>query len=211
HRGCTPLHGITVEDWLVIPQQQLLGVVRGAVYADRTGELEEVRGLLRWYPHDVWLWMLACQWQRIAQEEAFVGRTAEVGDDLGSRIIAARLARDLMRLSLLMARRYQPYSKWLGSEFSRLDDSDGLGPMQLAALSASDSPSREAALAGCYERMAIRHNRLGITEEVDAGIRSYHGRPFPVLMAGRFVEVCLRAVGDERLRGLPLVGSVDQL
>ena len=49
---------------------------------------------LAWYPDDVWLWLLACQWRRIDQEEPFVGRTAEVGDELGSRVIAARLVRD---------------------------------------------------------------------------------------------------------------------
>ena len=35
---------------------------------------------------------------RLDQEEPFVGRTAEVGDDLGSRVLAARLARDVMQL-----------------------------------------------------------------------------------------------------------------
>jgi hypothetical protein len=208
--GCDPRRGLAVEDWLGIPQQLLLGVVRGAVYADVAGELERTRGQLRWYPHDVWLWMLACQWQRIAQEEPFVGRTAEVGDELGSRIIAARLVRDLMRLCLLMARRYQPYAKWLGSEFSRLDDPDRLGEMLLAALSAGDHQAREAALVACYERAALRHNRLGITDEVDARSRTFHERPFRVLMAERFVAACLEAVKDQRVRALPLVGSVDQ-
>lgn len=208
--GVDPRLGMAVEDWLVIPQQQILGVIRGAVYADPAGELGEIRRLLRWYPRDVWLRMLAYQWQRIAQEESFVGRTAEVGDELGSRVVAARLVLDLVRLCLLVGRRYQPYSKWLGSEFSRMDDPDGLGEMLLVALSTDDHQSREAALASCYERVAVRHNRLGITEEVEAVVRSYHGRPFQVLMAGRFVEACLQAVEDEHLRGLPLAGSVDQ-
>lgn len=35
----------------------------------------------------------------------------------GSAVITARLARDLMRLCLLMDRRYPPYSKWLGTAF----------------------------------------------------------------------------------------------
>jgi hypothetical protein len=208
--GCDPRAGLAIDDWLGIPQQLLLGVVRGAVYADATGELERTRDQLRWYPRDVWLWLLACQWQRIAQEEAFVGRTAEVGDEIGSRIIAARLVRDVMRLCLLMARLYQPYAKWLGSEFSSLDDPDRLGHMLLAALSADDHEAREAALVACYERAAVRHNRLGITREMDTRSRTFHDRPFRVLMAERFVAACLEAVSDERVRALPLVGSVDQ-
>jgi len=154
--------------------------------------------------------MLACQWRRIAQEEAFVGRTAEVGDELGSRLVAARLARDVVRLALLQARRYQPYTKWLGTELARLDDPDGLSVALLAALAAADSASREAALAAAVERLAERHNRLGVTRHVDPSTRPFHGRPFRVLMADRFVEACLEAIGDERLRARPLTGSVDQ-
>ena len=36
---------------------------------------------------------LAGQWRRIAQEEHFPGRADEVGDDLGRRVLVARLAR----------------------------------------------------------------------------------------------------------------------
>ena len=53
----------------------------------------------------VWRHLLACQWQRISQEETFVGSCAEVGADIGSAIVAARLVWDLMRLCLLLERR----------------------------------------------------------------------------------------------------------
>ena len=56
-----------------------------------------------------------------------MGRTAEVGDDLGSALIATRLARDLMRVCFLFARTYWPYAKWFGTAFARLPASDDLG------------------------------------------------------------------------------------
>jgi Domain of unknown function (DUF4037) len=71
-------------------------------FHDPAGELETVRAALAWYPDDLWLWLLACQWRRLDQEEPFTGRTAEVGDEIGSRTIAARLGRDLVRLCLLL-------------------------------------------------------------------------------------------------------------
>jgi hypothetical protein len=88
----------------------------------------------------VWRWLLASQWRRIAQEEAFVGRAAEVGDDLGSRVVTARLVRDLMRLCLLLERAYAPYSKWLGSAFARLDAAGEVGPWLAIALAATTDP-----------------------------------------------------------------------
>ena len=96
--------GISTSDWLVTPQQRLLGVVEGRVLADPYGELAAVRGALSWYPDPLWRWLIACQWHRIAQEEAFVARTAEVGDSVGSAVTAARLVRDVMRLALWLDR-----------------------------------------------------------------------------------------------------------
>ena len=71
-------------DWLSIPSQVLRSLVAGAVYYDGLGELTTLRQALAWYPHDVWLYLLACGWQRIGQEEPFVGRAGAVGDELGS-------------------------------------------------------------------------------------------------------------------------------
>lgn len=210
HLGRDPREGMTAFDWLVVPQQLLLGVVRGAVYADDLGTLEPVRSMLRWYPRDVWLWMMASQWRRIAQEEAFVGRTAEVGDDLGSRLVAARLVRELMRLCFLLACQYWPYTKWFGTAFAQLDDPDGLGEALGQVLAASDHPARGAALATSYELVAARHNARRTTSHVDTRVRGFHDRGFVVLMADRFADACLSAVADERLRVIPLVGSVDQ-
>ena len=142
HLGFDPQVDITVQNWLTTPQQLLLEVTAGAVFHDPNGDLKRVRSKLEWYPNDIWLWLLACQWRRIAQEEAFVGRTAEVGDELGSRILTVRLVRDLMRLCFLIERRYTPYSKWLGSAFRNLRIAPGLVPYLDAALKATDYPAR---------------------------------------------------------------------
>jgi hypothetical protein len=118
--GFDPRGGIGPHDWLGVSWQRLGEATAGAVFHDGLGELEPIRSALRWYPEDLWRYVLACQWQRIGQEEAFVGRCAEVGDALGSAVVTARLVRDVMHLWLLMARRYPPYSKWLGTAFARL-------------------------------------------------------------------------------------------
>ena len=104
----------TTLDWLLTPQQRLLEVVSGAVFHDDGGRLGALRETIAWYPQDVWLWLLAAQWRRIAQDEAFPGRTAERGDEFGSRLVTARLVLDLARLCFLQERRYATYAKWFG-------------------------------------------------------------------------------------------------
>ena len=110
-----PLGDIRAVDWVSVPENHLWMLTAGRVFHDGLGQLGPIQATLRYYPHDVWLYLLAAQWRRIAQEEAFMGRCGQVGDDLGSRLIAARLVHDLIRLCFLMERRYAPYIKWLGS------------------------------------------------------------------------------------------------
>lgn len=116
-----------------------------------------------------------------------------------------------MRLCLLLDRRYAPYSKWLGSAFGRLEIAATLGPSLEAALVATTFPQREAALVEAFEIVARRHNAAGVTRTVPPDVSLFHGRPFRVLASGRFVDACLERTQDPWLRGLPLIGAVDQV
>jgi hypothetical protein len=208
--GCNPLDALSVAEWLTIPQQRLLGATRGAVYHDGIGELTTARERLQYFPPDVRIWMLACQWRRIGQEEPLVGRAAEVGDEAGSRLVAARIVRDLMRLHFLLAGEYWPYAKWFGSAYRALAHSHDVRPALEAVLGAPDHPRREDALVAAYEAIARLHNATGLTGPIDPAVSLFYNRPFRVLKSDRFVDACLREVHDPQLRSFPLVGSIDQ-
>jgi hypothetical protein len=208
--GVDASHGLGWLDWLAIPTQRLAEVTAGEVFHDGLGELGQVRTRLSWYPDDVWRYVLACQWRRIAQEQAFPGRCAEAGDELGSAMVAARLARDLMRLWLLMHRRYPPYTKWLGSAFSQAPGAAAIGPSLTAALAATAYPDRERHLCHAYEAAAALHNQLELTEALDTNTRPYYDRPYQVPDAGRFTAALLETIGDPQIRQLPPVGAIDQ-
>ncbi|MEU7941032.1 DUF4037 domain-containing protein [Microbispora bryophytorum] len=210
HLGFDPTAGVGLSDWLATPTQTLAEITAGEVFHDGLGLLLPVRRRLAWYPGDVWRYVLACQWRRICQEEAFVGRAGEAGDELGSAVTCARLVRDLIRLALLMHRRYPPYGKWLGSAFAALPCGPALAPVLRAALSATGWRERERHLATAYEALAALHNDLGLTAPVDPRTRSYHSRPFRVLHAERFTEALLETIADPEVRRLPLTGAVDQ-
>ncbi len=203
--------GMSLLDWLLTPQQRLLGVVAGAVYADDSGSLGRLRQVLAWYPDQVWRWLVACQWHRLAQEEAFVARSAEVGDEAGSAVTAGRLVRDMMRLALLLDRRYAPYQKWLGTAFARGGHPDDLPAHLAGAVHAPNIAARESALTSAYAALARRHNDAGLTGALDPAPRMYHDRPAQVLMADRFTDACLATIGDPVLRALPLIGAIDQV
>ena len=209
--GFDARRGVTLLDWLSTPSQLLLSVTAGAVYHDDPGELSAARAAVSWYPHDVWLYLLAAQWARIGQEEAFVGRAAEVGDELGSRLLAGRLVRDVMRLCFLIERRYAPYGKWLCTGFETLACGPMLAPRLRDILASTDGADRQRRLNLVYEDVARRFNALGVVDAVEPTVHAYHSRPYDVIGAGRFVAALRAAIGDPDVRRLTLdAGSVDQ-
>jgi len=209
-----PRQPLDCADWLLMSQQKLLEITSGEVFHDGLGELVPLREKLAWYPRDVWLFMIAAGWYRIAQEEHFTSRCGEEGDDLGSRLVCGRLVRDLMRLCLLMDRRYAPYSKWLGTAFSRLACATSLSPHLRAAMSASSWQDREDHLCAAYETVARMYNALGVTETLDPSMMQFHQRPYRVLGAGRFAKAASDAIADDELKGIYVaangIGGVDQ-
>lgn len=202
---------LTSIDWLVLPQTRLLGITAGAVFVDATGELTALRDRLRTFPTSVWWWVIACQWQRLSQEEPFVQRSAEVGDELGSATITARQVRDCMRLALMIEHQYAPFSKWLGTAFATIHDPDGLGSALMEALTALTTDERERSLGRAYVLLGRRFNTLAPDLEVDVTVRSFFDRPAQVIGAERFAAAALARVHDDQLLRLPLIGAVDQL
>jgi hypothetical protein len=198
-------------DWLTMPEQYLRSLTAGRVYHDGLGQLEPIRARLRYYPHDVWLYLLANQWTRIGQEEAFMGRCGQTGDDLGSHLVASRLVRDLMRLCFLMERQYAPYIKWFGTAFQQLDCAERMTPILTSVLSAGTWQEREQYLSAAYERAAQMHNDLDITPPLPTAVSPFHERPFLVLHADRFAEALGAEIASEEVRALPVhLGGIDQ-
>jgi Domain of unknown function (DUF4037) len=198
--GFDPLDGVELADWLVTPSQRLLSVTAGEVFADPIGHLTDARKALAWYPHDLWLLVMAGQWRRISQLEHFMGRTGLRGDELGSRIITARLVEDVMRLGFLQERRYAPYPKWFGTAYAQLGR-----PEQSALEAAIAAPSwnaREGALSDAYGHIARAHNELGVTEPLDPEVRPFWGRPFLVPDSDRFVNALRAAITDPEVRAI---------
>jgi len=175
--GLDPGKDIRPADWLTFPEHRLLTCTTGRVFHDGLGELGRVRERIRYYPREIWLYLLASQWQKVSQEEAFMGRCGEVGDELGSRLIAARLVQHLMRLCFLMERKYAPYAKWFGTAFSRLDCAQELAPFLDGVLASNSWREREAHLSEAYRVVADKHNALGITRPLESRVSRYHGRP----------------------------------
>ncbi|NIZ91875.1 DUF4037 domain-containing protein [Kineococcus rubinsiae] len=196
-------------DWLSLTGQAVLEVTAGPVLTDTAGELTRLRERLTWYPDEVWRHVVACDWVRLQQELPFVGRTAERGDDLGSRLITARLARVAVHLGFLLERTWPPYAKWTGTLFDRLPRAGAVGPLLSAAVRAERWPEREAALVAALEDLLGVQRAAGLPAP-ERATEPFHDRPYRGVADD--VVARLRAdLRDPQLRALPPgVGSLEQ-
>jgi hypothetical protein len=202
HLGFDPGAALGTADWLLTPTQILASLTRGAVFHDPDGHLASYREKLAWYPDDVWRYALAAGWLRVGQEEAFVGRTGATGDDLGSRILTARLVRELMRLAFLVERRWAPYGKWFGRAFGELAVAADLKPRLEGALAAPNWRERERLITEAASGLAERTNALLLGDPVDPAPRQFYERDIRVIGADRFTVALAREITDPLLHGL---------
>lgn len=210
--GLDPRNRMTPFDWLVLPQQRLLAWTEGRVFHDPEGELSSLRELLSWYPKDVWRYLLASQWFHIGEKEPLMGRANEVGDEIGTMILASNLAEDLVGLALLQERRYKPYKKWLGSSFRRTSDYCLIGPMIQRLLAPASFEDREKGISDALEALAVKQNDLGLCSPLEPKVRAFHSRPYMVLHAHRFAEALHNSIENSEIRAWPIgVGNVDQI
>lgn len=201
-------------DWLTFPERKLRSITGSEnVFHDEIG-MRDTLARFRYYPHDVWLYLLASGWNRIGQEEHLMGRAGLAGDEIGSALIAARLVRDIMRLCFLMERTYAPYAKWFGRAFEDLRCSGSLTPHLKAVLASTTWPERERHLIPAYEVIAEMHNDLGISQLLPAKCENFFGRPFKVIeLTGGFAKTIAGRITDPAVKKIAergLIGSIDQ-
>ena len=207
--GVDPTAGLSVLDWLSVTGQSVLEVTAGPVFTDRTRTLAPVRTLLSWYPPDVERYVLAAGWQRLCQLLPMVGRTAEKGDELGSRLLSAGLAEDLVWLAFALSRRWAPYAKWRGTAFRSLPIAARLGTLLDAAVAAAGWRERENALAAaCGVLLELQRERGHPAPE--SAVIPFFDRPYRTVDRAVPQELLADITNPDVARLPPIMGSVEQ-
>jgi hypothetical protein len=206
--GVDPTGGLSVLDWLSVTGQSVLEVTAGPVFTDRTRTLASLRSLLAWYPPDVERYVLAAGWQRLCQLLPMVGRTAEAGDELGSRLLSSGLAQDLVWLAFALSRRWMPYAKWRGTVFRSLPAAARLGSL-LDAAAAPGWRERENALAAACEVLLDSQRERGLPAPKSAVI-PFFDRPYRTVDAAVPHELLAGVRDPDVARLPPMVGSIEQ-
>jgi hypothetical protein len=205
--GVETTRALESSDWLAMTGQAVLEVIAGPVFEDRAGEITAWRERLLWYPPEVQRFALAGAWWRIEEEFPFIGRTGARGDDLGSRIIAARIVRSIMQIGYLLDRRWAPYAKWFGTVFRELPSAVTAAAPLSEALDADEWPARERALGSALTALAAHQASVGLPV-VEPLMRPFFDRPFQSVAPMH--AVLLEGVELGSLTGFPQLGPIEQ-
>ncbi|NHJ38799.1 MAG: DUF4037 domain-containing protein [Asgard group archaeon] len=209
--GKDPFEKISDIHWLTFPEQQLLAVTSGSVYYDGLKDLSIIREKFRYYPQNVWLYLLKQQWFILAEESPYPGRAAEVNDEIGAHILAINQIKKLMKLCFLMEKQYTPYSKWFTSAFSKLNSATTLIPIFKKIINAKEWSEKEKYLTKAYTFIAQMHNDLKITEPIDIKVMTFHNRPYLIINWDDFIDKIDKKIPeDSSLKSLKL-GSINQI
>ena len=136
-------------------------------------------------------------------------------DPIGEHLASAHVVRDLVRLSFMMERRYFPYSKWLGTAFTRLAVFPSLGHHLRDVLEGEGWDERQAALHRAYAVVVDHFNRLGLVDPFPTRVSPYYDRPYLVIHADVIAEALRSTLSHSPDRAaydhIGFVGSVDQM
>lgn len=208
--GISDLNHIKPYEWLAFSEHRLLSLVSGRFFVDGL-HCAEIISKIKYYPSDVKLYLIASNWENIASEQAFVKRCGECGDEIGARIICARICERLMRLCFLYKDTYAPYSKWFGTAFCRLAVDDKIKQAAGSALSADNLAQRENKIVEAQAFVADLHNASGLTEWVDYQVENYFGRDIKVIFADKFAEITAKELKGTAFENVPLIGAFSQI
>ncbi|SEE09022.1 DUF4037 domain-containing protein [Ruania alba] len=208
--GFDPRESVSVQGWLSVTGQAVLEVVAGPVFHDGDGEITRIRRALEWYPDDVWRYVVATDWIRLTEEMPLMSRAGDLGDDLGSRVIAARLVDVAMHLAFTLSRRWMPYPKWRGVMLGRLPGMAGVHEHLAAVLRAGEWRERQTCLARALDLLLARQAAAGLPAPGPA-TEGFWDRPYLVAREQIGAEL-VAGIADPEVRALPQGrGSVEQM
>ncbi|MFW6269111.1 MAG: DUF4037 domain-containing protein [Bacillota bacterium] len=198
--GIGSIDKISLIDWLKIPEQGLVEITSGEVFYDGLNKLNKVRDFFQFYPEDIFKIKLAGLWNSISQEEAFIGRNIDLGEEIGVRLISSRIVNYLIKICFYLEKTYPLYSKWFTKAFKDLNCYSHFKQLFKDILTTKNTESLDELLAQAYKKILIWQNKLDLTPEINLEVTDYYGRPYKVIFAEKIYNYLLESINNKKLK-----------
>lgn len=115
--------GLTMEQWLSVPEDRLATAVNGMVFCDDAGVFSDMRKKLQaYYPRKVWLLRIAEKLHDFSQyAQSNYARMMARQDYVTAQLCVAGGIKSAMETAYLLNRTYAPYYKWQKKAMDKLN------------------------------------------------------------------------------------------
>ena len=112
----------TNQEWLNLPEEDIIHLTNGEVWHDPTGDFSAIRNkLLEYYPDEVWYRRMAHWCRYFSGMGTYAHKRALLRDnEVFAAIAFGKTIRWGIQLAFMLDRTYYPYDKWLPTFFKRL-------------------------------------------------------------------------------------------
>lgn len=149
------------------------------------------------------------EWDHLAEESSFVGRTGSLGDVLGSKIEATRLIQHIIRLTFLLNKKFTPYPKWRSTVFSQLSTAKYLKPILLRILKEEDWRKREKLLCDAYLILLEKQNSLKFLPHISLKPGPFFSRDQIVIKINKITSELKKLLRPPLTKIKYPIGSID--
>lgn len=199
----------TLQDWLVIPEEDITHVINGEIWHDPAGEFSNLRAVFAgYYPEPVRLRRLANGCRYYSGMGAYALKRALLrGNELYATTAFARAIRLGIHIAFMLERQYFPYDKWLYAYFCRLPRlAAPLKPIVDEAVSLSTPWERKLAL---LDQMSDVLDETMVGDGLIAPHPKFHGSATSGyrLLESAYAEL-IQSVPDEIKQVVPVTDQI---
>ena len=171
----TPDGMLSLEEWLLLPEQSLAESTNGALFFDGYGEVTRIRERLAAFPEDVRRKKLAGHLLLMAQSGLYnYARCLAHGETGAAQLAAGEFVRSAMQAVFLLNRQYEPYYKWSFRAMRRLPKLSLLAELLEYLLTTDNEPETAREKAKVMESISgdIREEtvRQGLSREASSDL-----------------------------------------
>lgn len=202
---------LSLKEWCVLSEHQLLELVEGKIFRDDLGSLSEIRKKFAYYPKPIWILKMVALWNEVQEMIPLMGRTGFSGDNLGSQLLSNYLVYLGIRLIFTIRMQYAPYPKWFGKRFTEIDSNGKFQEIINQIFYSKDWNIRQKNLIKFFIKIGENFNKLNLIEPFRFQKKQFFNRPHYIIDCEDLINKLRESVKNYFSIPETIAGTINEL